>query len=115
MSWKYEPTRTNSPLAPMDSAAASASEATLMEWLYVPGARRASSWSSGCAASPSSSKLISVCTSNNRSMNGSKPVMIKAAKHRAESVPHRAGQEMNHERRAGIAPAVHGQQVGAAP
>ena len=63
----------------MASAAASAIEATVIEWLYVPGARRTSSCSSGWAASPSSSRLMSVCTSNSFSMKGSSPVMSTPA------------------------------------
>ena len=80
MSWKYAPTRTNKPLAPMLSAAASAIEATLIEWLYVPGARRTSSCNSGCEGSPISSRLKSVSTSNTFSMNGNRPVTRKLAK-----------------------------------
>ena len=63
----------------MLSAAASAIEPTVIEWLYVLGARRTSSCSSGWATSPSSSRLKSVSTPKRCSMKGSSPVVMKPA------------------------------------
>ena len=52
--------RHKSPRAPIASAAASAIDPTVREWLYVLGARRINSCSSGWETSPSSKRLKSV-------------------------------------------------------
>ena len=51
----------------------------MIEWLYVPGARRTSSCNNGWAGSPSSIKLKSVCTPNTRSTIGKRHVISEPA------------------------------------
>ena len=79
MSWKNAPTRHNRAWAPMRSAAASASVATALLWLYVPGAFCTNCCMSGLLTSDSSSRLMSVMIPNRFSTNGRLPLMKNPA------------------------------------